>query len=78
MLICPMETAASWITPVGRDLGRVMSKPPKIEPEFTEEEIAKRRDEALKRLLKMPPKPHDEITGKRKPKKPTAKRKPAK
>jgi hypothetical protein len=52
-----------------------MAKPPKDESEFTEEEIAERRDEALKRLLKMPPKPHDEVVGKRKPKKPTGKRK---
>ena len=42
---------------------------------LTDEEIAGRRDRALLRALKMPPKPHDEITGK---KKPTGKRKPAK
>jgi len=43
--------------------------------ELTEKEIAKRRDETLKRMLKTPPKPHSEIAGKTKP---TEKKKPAK
>ncbi len=55
-----------------------MPKPPKIETGFTDEEIAKRRDKGLLNLLRTPPKPHDEITGKKKPNKPTGKRKPAK
>jgi hypothetical protein len=44
----------------------------KIEPQicadqFTDEEIARRRDEALLRALSMPPKPHSEMKlGKRK------------
>ena len=45
-----------------------MAKPSKPEPELTDEDIAKRRDEALRRLLKSPPKPHAEIAGKRNPK----------
>ncbi len=32
----------------------------KSDQELTEEEAAKRRDEALKRALKTPPKPHKE------------------
>ena len=43
--------------------------------ELTYKEIAKRRDETLKRMLKTPPKPHSKIAGK---KKPTGKRKPTK
>jgi hypothetical protein len=34
-----------------------MSKPPS--EQFSEEETARRRDEALKRALSMPPKPHN-------------------
>jgi len=37
-----------------------MGKP---KEELTEKEIAKRRDETLKRKLKTPPKPHSEMTG---------------
>ena len=56
-----------------------MAKAPKIQDEeLIEEEIAKRRDAGLLKLLRMPPKPHDEITGKRKFKKPTGKKKSAK
>ena len=35
-----------------------MSETPKDQDELTEEEAAKRRDEALKRALGTPPKPH--------------------
>ena len=35
-----------------------MSDTPKDQDELTEEEAAKRRDEALKRALETPPKPH--------------------
>jgi len=35
-----------------------MLKSPKDQDELTEEEAAKRRDEALKRALNTPPKPH--------------------
>ena len=35
-----------------------MTKASEIQDELTEEEAAKRRDEALKRALNMPPKPH--------------------
>lgn len=38
----------------------------KNQQDFTDEEIAKRRDKGLLNLLRTPPKPHDEITGKRK------------
>jgi hypothetical protein len=40
------------------------------EGEYTPEEIARRRDEAIRRALNTPPKPHSEIIGKsgRKPK----------
>ncbi len=45
-----------------------MAKPQK-DKELTEKEIAKRRDEGLRALLKMPPKPHAELVDKRKKKK---------
>jgi len=35
-----------------------MSDTPKDQDELTEEDAAKRRDEALKRALNTPPKPH--------------------
>jgi hypothetical protein len=35
-----------------------MSDTPKDQDELSEEEAAKRRDEALKRALNTPPKPH--------------------
>jgi hypothetical protein len=45
-----------------------MSKQPQI-AEFSDEEIARRRDEALLRALSTPPKPHSEMrVGKRKAK----------
>ncbi len=41
-----------------------MADKPKDQDELTEEEAAKRRDEALKRALATPPKPHkDSIKG---------------
>jgi len=52
-----------------------MAKPKDKEP--TENEIAKRRDETLKRMLKTPPKPHNEMVGDSR-KKSTTKKKPAK
>ncbi len=45
-----------------------MAKSPEVETDYTDEEIAKRRDGGLHALLKAPPKPHVEITGKGKPK----------
>ena len=48
-----------------------MAKPP--DQELPDEEIARRRDAGLRNLLRSPPKPHDEIVGKPKPK---GKRKP--
>jgi hypothetical protein len=47
-----------------------MAKPPKVEQDYTDEEVAKRRDAGLKRLLKTPPKPHAEVAGKSVPAKP--------
>ncbi len=49
-----------------------MAKPPKDQDELTEEEAAKRRDEALKRALGTPPKPQKQSakTSLPKPKKP--------
>jgi hypothetical protein len=49
----------------------MIGKSPKNRPdgegqEFADEEIAKRRDDGLRRLLKMPPKPHAEMVGKKK------------
>lgn len=38
--------------------------PAKGEAEFTEEEIARRRDAAIRRALKTPPKPLKELVGK--------------
>jgi len=38
--------------------------------ELTEKEIAKRRDETLKHMLKTPPKPHSKIAGNPKKNKP--------
>jgi hypothetical protein len=40
---------------------------PEGDEELSDAEIAKRRDEGLLRLLKMKPKPHSEIAGKKKP-----------
>lgn len=45
-----------------------MAKPPEVEQDYTDEEIAKRRDTGLRNLLKTPPKPHAEVTGKKKSK----------
>jgi hypothetical protein len=42
-----------------------MGNDPKKSGEPSEAEIAKRRDETLRRMHKMPPKPHSEIKGKR-------------
>ena len=42
-----------------------MTKTP--EPKLSEAEIAKRRDAGLRNLLKMPPKPHAEVVGERRP-----------
>jgi hypothetical protein len=46
-----------------------MTKSPKTGQGFTDEEIARRRDDALLRALSTPPKRHSEMKlGKRKPK----------
>jgi len=41
-----------------------MAKSPEIEQDYTDEEVAKRRDRGLRNLLKTPPKPHAEVAGK--------------
>jgi hypothetical protein len=42
---------------------------PQGDPQFSEQEVARRRDEALRRALNSPPKPHKDMKlGKRKPK----------
>jgi hypothetical protein len=56
-----------------------MAKSPEIEQDYTDEEVAKRRDRGLRNLLKTPPKPHADVKGKGKGKrkrkrKPTLKR----
>jgi hypothetical protein len=41
-----------------------MEKPSEVDQDFTDEQIANRRDSGLRALLKTPPKPHAELKGK--------------
>jgi hypothetical protein len=45
--------------------------------EYSEQEIQRRRDDAIRRALNTPPKPQKEVVGKRKAKKEKAERQPS-